>query len=67
MEIQSNTIICITPNMNVLQYPILDEYQDTSSLGTERDPNFAIRAGFSSNAVTSNAAENTLGHPVKAA
>lgn len=51
MEIESNTIVCITPNMNVLQYPILDENSQTAS--AERDPHFAMRAGFSPNTITS--------------
>ncbi|WFD34739.1 glutamine amidotransferase subunit [Malassezia cuniculi] len=48
MEIESNTIVCITPNMNVLQYPILDEYHVRSTTAP-RNPEFAMRAGFSSN------------------
>lgn len=50
MEIESNTVLCITPNMNVLQYPILDEYHNPRSYLHVRDPNFAMRAGFHSNA-----------------
>lgn len=48
MEIESNTIVCITPNMNVLQYPILDEYHACST-ETARNPDFAMRAGFGPN------------------
>lgn len=50
MEIESNTILCITPNMNVLQYPIVDEYHNPQSHPHVRDPNYAMRAGFHSNA-----------------
>lgn len=50
MEIESNTILCITPNMNVLQYPIIDEYHIPRSNSNVRDPHFAMRAGFHSNA-----------------
>ena len=34
MEIPSNTIVCITPNMNVLSYPIVDEYHNDCLLYT---------------------------------
>ncbi|WFD08295.1 glutamine amidotransferase subunit [Malassezia vespertilionis] len=49
MEVESNTILCITPNMNVLQYPILDEYHSPRSQMHVRNPNFAMRAGFHPN------------------
>ncbi|WFD29991.1 glutamine amidotransferase subunit [Malassezia sp. CBS 17886] len=49
MEIESNTILCITKNMNVLQYPIVDEYHNEDPELPSRDPNFAVRAGFMPN------------------
>lgn len=49
MEVESNTILCITANMNVLQYPIIDEYHNSLSHPHVRDPHFAMRAGFHSN------------------
>ena len=52
MEVESNTIVCITPNMNVLQYPILDEFHVRNST-TALNPEFAMRAGFSSNTTVS--------------
>lgn len=45
MEIPSNTIVCITPNMNVLSYPIVDEYHNDSYGTLSRNPDFAMRAG----------------------
>ena len=50
MEIESNTILCGTPNMNVLQYPIIDEYHTPRTNAPARNPDFAMRAGFHSNA-----------------
>lgn len=46
MEIPSNTIVCITPNINVLTYPIMDEYHIDSPEQHPRNPDFAVRAGF---------------------
>ena len=46
MEVPSNSILCITPNMNVLQCPILDEYHNASHDTQSRNPEFAKRTGF---------------------
>ncbi|WRT67102.1 uncharacterized protein IL334_004068 [Kwoniella shivajii] len=48
MEVKTNTMIVITPKMNLLQIPIIDEFwvapQDPAALSRSRD--FAIRMGF---------------------
>ncbi|TYJ56580.1 hypothetical protein B9479_002672 [Cryptococcus floricola] len=48
MEVKTNTMVVITPKMNLLQIPIIDEYwvppQDPAALARSRD--FAIRRGF---------------------
>ncbi|KAK6902897.1 glutamine amidotransferase [Kwoniella mangroviensis CBS 10435] len=48
MEVKTNTMIVITPKMNLLQIPIIDEYwvtpQDPAALTRSRD--FAIKMGF---------------------
>ena len=54
MEIPSNTIVCITPNMNVLSYPIVDEYHNDSYGTLSRNPDFAMRAGFHPSVVLHN-------------
>ncbi|WFD15457.1 glutamine amidotransferase subunit [Malassezia arunalokei] len=41
MEIPSNTIVCITPSINVLTYPIMDEYHIDSPEQHPRNPDFA--------------------------
>ena len=46
MEIPSNTIVCITPSINVLTYPIMDEYHIDSPEQHPHNPDFAVRAGF---------------------
>lgn len=54
MEIPSNTIVCITPNMNVLSYPIVDQYHNDSYGTLSRNPDFAMRAGFHPSVVLHN-------------
>jgi glutamine amidotransferase len=51
MEIPSNTLVCITPKMNVLQLPIRDEYwlgreEEVAGGGRGRSPTFAIKTGY---------------------
>lgn len=46
LEIPSNTIVCITPNINVLSYPIVDEYHNAAPEKQSRNPDYAMRAGF---------------------
>ena len=62
MEIPSNTIVCITPNMNVLSYPILDEYHNDSYGTLSRNPDFAMRAGFHPSVVLHNP-DSSVGAP----
>ncbi|KAN0060427.1 glutamine amidotransferase subunit [Thecaphora frezii] len=46
MEIPTNTLVCITPRMNMLQLPILDEYHLSHDSTTVRSPTFALRTGY---------------------
>lgn len=46
MEIPTNTLVCITPKMNVLQLPIVDEYALGKGDQTIRSPTFAIKTGY---------------------
>jgi len=46
MEIPTNTLVCITPKMNVLQLPIVDEYALGKGDHTIRSPTFAIKTGY---------------------
>ncbi|KAK0569254.1 glutamine amidotransferase subunit [Tilletia horrida] len=50
LEIRTNTLLCITPKMNVLQQRIVDEYSIPYDLSGSRSPGFALSAGFPSNA-----------------
>lgn len=59
LEIPSNTIVCITPNINVLSYPIMDEYHVAAPAMQTRNPDYAMRAGFHP-AVPLDAAPNTM-------
>ncbi|WVN85295.1 uncharacterized protein L203_100440 [Cryptococcus depauperatus CBS 7841] len=48
MEVKTNTMIVVTPKMNLLQIPIIDDYwvapEDPASLNRSRD--FVIKLGF---------------------
>ncbi len=46
MEIPTNTLVCITPKMNVLQLPIIDEFHLDRTDQIVRSPTFAMRTGF---------------------
>ncbi|EPQ29788.1 uncharacterized protein PFL1_02461 [Pseudozyma flocculosa PF-1] len=46
MEIPTNTLVCITPRMNVLQLPIVDEYHLSHNSTTVRSPTFALKTGY---------------------
>ncbi|KAK0556899.1 glutamine amidotransferase subunit [Tilletia horrida] len=50
LEIRTNTLLCITPKMNVLQERIVDEYAIPYDCASSRSPGFALSAGFPSNA-----------------
>ncbi|KAE8224672.1 hypothetical protein CF319_g2481 [Tilletia indica] len=50
LEIRTNTLLCITPKLNVLQERIMDEYAIPYDLYNSRSPGFALSAGFPSNA-----------------
>lgn len=52
MEIPTNTLVCITPKMNVLQQPIKDEYYVAQQQAHLRSPTFAVAKGFPPNSAT---------------
>ncbi|PWN94484.1 N-terminal nucleophile aminohydrolase [Tilletiopsis washingtonensis] len=49
MEIATNTLVCVTPRMNVLQYPIRDEFYVEHADSQMRSPAFALKTGFAPN------------------
>ncbi|PWZ01654.1 N-terminal nucleophile aminohydrolase [Testicularia cyperi] len=62
MEIPTNTLVCITPKMNVLQLPILDEYHTEHDQQLVRSPTFALRTGYppSMSGATTSSSNHTL-------
>ncbi|CAE6539857.1 unnamed protein product [Rhizoctonia solani] len=55
MEIPSNTIIVITPKMNILQIPIIDEFHVPASAENKRLGDFAATKGLLSRGQVTNA------------
>ncbi|KIR58710.1 hypothetical protein I312_102825 [Cryptococcus bacillisporus CA1280] len=62
MEVKTNTMMVITPKMNLLQIPIIDEYwvppQDPASLTRSRD--FAIKRGYGLGFASEEAAKHEI-------
>ncbi|CAE6449711.1 unnamed protein product [Rhizoctonia solani] len=59
MEIPSNTIIVITPKMNILQIPIIDEFYVPASAENKRLGDFAATKGLLSRGQVTNEHDDT--------
>lgn len=69
IQIPTNTLVIITPKMNVLQQPIEDEFAlpSGSEEAHQRTPHFAIKSGYQPNVPVGHAAfrDTNDGSPVK--